>query len=151
MVNKFLFITKDKKFLYDGKVREVKKELQDLDGVEIRFARPMIVLDVEGVNLWHFVKNYGHLTVGDYTVLDLVDLLEENNFILYVDHEKKNVEVFVQDKGVITLPYSTLDFLRYLLAKTSRGVLLENTTFDDIVDSQSSQIEPKRKLRFKIF
>ncbi|MFP3218577.1 MAG: hypothetical protein RXQ99_08285 [Acidianus sp.] len=131
MAGKFLFITKDKKFLFDGKVREIKKELQDLDGMEIRFARPMIVYELDGVNLNYFVKNYGHLAVGDYTVLDLVDLLEENNFILYVDHEKRKVEVFVQGKDkVITLPYSTLDFLRYLLAKTSRGVLLESTTFD---------------------
>ncbi|MCY0882985.1 MAG: hypothetical protein OWQ50_04115 [Acidianus infernus] len=131
MAGKFLFITKDRKFLFDGKVREVKKELQDLDGMEIRFARPMIVYELDGVNLNYFVKNYGHLTVGDYTVLDLVDLLEENNFILYVDHYKEKVEVFVQGKEeIITLPYSTLDFLRYLLAKTSRGVLLESTTFD---------------------
>ena len=148
MAGKFLFITKDKKFLYDGKVKEVKKELPDLDGVEIRFARPMIVYDVENVNLRYFVKNYGQLAVGDYTVLDLVDLLEENNFILFVDHEKKVIELFVQDKGIITLPYSTLDFLRYLLAKTSRGVLLESTTFDTLTEPQT---EPKRKLRFKIF
>ncbi|BDC18677.1 hypothetical protein [Acidianus sp. HS-5] len=151
MAGKFLFITKDKKFLYDGKVREIKKELQDLDGVEIRFARPMIVYDLENVNLRYFVKNYGQLVVGDYTVLDLVDLLEENNFILFVDHKKKVIEVLVQDKGIITLPYSTLDFLRYLLAKTSRGVLLENATFDIIAEDQSSHIEPKHKLRFKIF
>ena len=65
MAGKFLFITKDKKFLFDGKVREVKKELQDLDGMEIRFARPMIVYELDGVNLNYFVKNYGHLAVGE--------------------------------------------------------------------------------------
>ena len=44
-----LFITPDKKFLYNGKrIKEVKKDKDIPENAELRFAKPMIVYDVEG-------------------------------------------------------------------------------------------------------
>ncbi|AWR95495.1 hypothetical protein [Acidianus brierleyi] len=131
MAFKVLFLTKDKKFIYDGKVREVR-QLEDLEGINIRFSRPMIVYDVEEVDLDYFTENFGHLLVGDKTVVDLVHLLKFSNFIAYVDHYRNKIELFIDGNKYIELSYSSLPFLRYLFAKIPRGILLENTDFYSI-------------------
>ena len=136
---KILFITNDKKFYYNGgKIKEVKR-LDNLDGVEIRFARPMIVYDVD-LPLSHFVEELGNLVVGNYTVSQLTQALYFHNFILFVDHEKKKIEVFMDNGKTFELPYSTLDFLRYYFAKIG-GILLESESFEYLEASSNSEID----------
>jgi hypothetical protein len=131
MTSKVLFLTKDKMFVYDDRVKEVKK-IDNLEGFNIRFSRPMIVYDVEEINLDYFTENFGHLLVGDRTVVDLIHLLKLSNFIVYVDHYRNNIELFIDGGKYIQLSYSLLPFLRYLFAKIPRGILLENADFDTI-------------------
>lgn len=131
MAFKVVFLTKDKKFIYDGKVKETKK-IDDLEGANIRFSRPMIVYDVEEVDLNYFTENFGHLVIGDKTVVDLVHLLKFSNFIAYIDHYRNKIELFIDGNKYIELAYSSLSFLRYLFAKIPRGILLENADFDTL-------------------
>lgn len=126
---KFLFITKDKKFYYDGKKVKEVKSLDDLEGVTIIFARPMIVYDVEEVGLSYFEEKFGDLVIGDYTVQKLSNILRYNNFIVYVDHKKTQINLLVEGIGIMSLPYKALNFLRYFLAKLLRGILLESAEF----------------------
>ncbi|ARM74769.1 hypothetical protein [Acidianus manzaensis] len=134
MVTKFLFITKDKKFYFDGKKIKEVKSLDDLNGVKIIFARPMIVYDIDKIGLAYFEENYGNLVVGDYTVQNLIDIILSYNFIVYVDHGSKSISLISESKGgvIISLNYSALDFLRYFFAKVPKGILLESTDFDFI-------------------
>ncbi|AWR96290.1 hypothetical protein DFR86_01185 [Acidianus sulfidivorans JP7] len=129
MISKFLFITKDKKFYYNGKKIKEIKNLDDLSGVKIIFARPMIVYDVDKIGLAYFEENFGNLVVGDYTVEKLIDIVLSYNFILYVDHENRKIYLISEGNGIIQLNYSALDFLRYFFAKT-KGILLESANFD---------------------
>lgn len=132
MNSKFLFITKDKKFYYDGKkIKEVKR-LEDLGGVTIIFAKPMIVYDVQEIGLSYFEENFGNLVVGEHTVEKLINLLLSNDFIVYVDHERRQISVILESKGIISLPYNVLEFLRYFLAKLPRGILLESEEFQNL-------------------
>ena len=136
---KFLFISSDKKFYYnEGKIKEVKS-IDKLEGVEIKFVRPMIVYDV-GLSLSYFVEELGNLIVGNYTVSQLTQLLYFHNFILFVDHNKKKIEVFMDNGKTIDLPYSKLDFLRYYFAKMG-GILLENVSFDNLEASPHAKID----------
>jgi len=136
---KILFITSDKKFYYnEGKIKEVKM-LNNLDGVEIRFARPMIVYDVD-LPLSYFVEEYGNLLVGNYTVSQLTQALYFHNFILFVNHKKKKIEVFMDNGKTFELPYLALDFLRYYFAKIG-GILLESESFEYLEASSNSEID----------
>ncbi|EWG06745.1 MAG: hypothetical protein ASUL_08004 [Candidatus Aramenus sulfurataquae] len=125
MPSKYLFITKDKVFSYDGKVREMKK-VKELDGYEIRLARPMIVYDVEELELQDLME----VLSGP---LKLVLDLRFTDFIVYVDHYSKKVEIFANKGKYLELPYSYLPLLRYVLAKIPGGILLENAdlSFED--------------------
>lgn len=125
---KVLFLTNDKKFYYDGKKIKEVKALRDLNGVEIRFARPMLVYDVD-VPLSYFTEELGGVSLGNYTLSQLTQLLYFRDSLVYVDHERKRIQVFVEGGLVVDLPYSSLDFLRYYFAKIGR-VLLESVSFD---------------------
>jgi len=136
---KILFITNDKKFYYnEGKIKEVKS-VDKLDGIEVRFARPMIVYDVD-IPLSYFVEELGNLELGNYTVSQLTQLLYFHNYIVFVDHEKKKIEVLIDNGKMIELPYSKLDFLRYYLAKIGR-ILLESESFEYLQASSNTEID----------
>ncbi len=125
MPSKVLFITKDRVFSYDGKVRELKK-VKELEGYDVRVARPMLVYDVDGLELQDILE----YASGPLQVL--VDL-RFTDFIVYVDHRSEKVEVFANKGVYFTLPYSYLPLLRYALAKVPGGILLESAdlTFED--------------------
>ncbi|BCU71487.1 hypothetical protein [Stygiolobus caldivivus] len=128
-----LFITPDRKFLYDGKkIKEVKKEKDVPQGSEIIFAKPMLVYDIEGINLSYLVENYGVVTVGELKLHELVQKLDWKDFILFVDHNRKTIRAFIRGGEELDLPYSSLDFLRYILAKFHSGILLESAEFEEI-------------------
>jgi hypothetical protein len=128
MVSKVLFITKEGKFLYDGNIHDVKS-VKNLDNVEIKFSRPMIVFDIDNVNLDYFITNYGNLQVGEYNLVNIVNFIVQHNYILFVDHSKKKITIYLNGANEISLPYEYLVLLRYLLAKTPSGILLESTDF----------------------
>ncbi|BFH73729.1 hypothetical protein SJAV_16730 [Sulfurisphaera javensis] len=137
-MTKVLFLTKDKKFYYDdGKIKEVKN-IKDLNGVEIRFARAMLVYDTD-LPLSYFVEELGNVTIGNYTLSQLTQLLYFRNSIVFVDHEKKKIQIFLEKKEIIELPYSSLDFLRYYFAKIGR-ILLESVSFDYFEALSDSEI-----------
>ncbi|QGR19561.1 hypothetical protein [Stygiolobus azoricus] len=128
-----VFITPDKKFLYDGKrIKEVKKDKDIPENAELSFAKPMIVYDVEGFTLSELVDNYGTLLLGTMKLRELVSKLDWRDFILFVDHIKKTISVFVSGGEEFTIPYDSLEFIRYLLAKFHSGILLESASFDEI-------------------
>jgi len=136
---KILFITNDKKFYYnERKIKEVKS-IDGLDGIEVRFARPMTVYDVE-LPLSYFVEELGNLEVGNYTVSQLTQLLYFHNFIVFVDHNKKKIEVFLDNGKTLELPYSKLDFLRYYFAKIGR-ILLESESFEYLEASSNTEVD----------
>jgi len=128
MVSKVLFITKEGKFYYDGDVHKVES-ITDLTNVEIKFSMPMIVYDVDNVNLDYFIVNYGNLQVGEYNLANIINFIVQYNYLLFVDHSKKRIDIYLNGGNEISLPYGYLDLLRYLLAKISSGVLLESTDF----------------------
>lgn len=136
---KILFLTNDKKFYYDGKRIKEVKYIKDLNGAEVRFARPMIVYDVD-LPLSYFVEELGNFTLGDYTLTQLTQILYFNNSIVYVNHEKKEIEILVEGGKVIKLPYSSLPFLRYYLAKIGR-ILLESISFEYLETLSDSKID----------
>lgn len=138
-IMKILFLTNDKKIYYNnGKIKEVK-QLEDMNGVEIRFARPMVVYDVN-LPLSYFVEELGDLKLGDYTVSQLTQLLYFHNFIVFVDHNNKKIEFLVDNGKLIEVPYSTLDFLRYYLAKIGR-ILLESESFEYLEALSHSKVD----------
>ncbi|BAB65653.1 hypothetical protein STK_06540 [Sulfurisphaera tokodaii str. 7] len=136
---KILFLTNDKKFYYDGKRIKEVKYIKDLNGVEVRFARPMIVYDTD-LPLSYFVEELGDVNLGDYTLNQLTQILYFNNSIVYVNHEKKEIEIFVEGGKVIKLPYSSLPLLRYYLAKIGR-ILLESISFEYLETLSYSKID----------
>ena len=126
-----IFITTDgRKFVYDGKrVKESKKEVA---GGVIKLVRPMLVYDVEELDLVDMIENYGNILLGEILVRKFVSELDFKNFILYVDHLNKEIRVYVEGGKTFVLPYSTLPFLRYLLAKLHSGILLESVSGEEL-------------------
>jgi hypothetical protein len=126
-----IFITTDnRKFTYDGKrVKELKKEIT---GGVIKLARPMLVYDVEELDLADIIENYGNLLLGEILVRKFISEINFKNFILYVDHLNKEISVYVEGGKTFILPYSTLPFLRYLLAKLHSGILLESVSVEEL-------------------
>ena len=135
---KILFITNDKKIYYnEGKIKEVKS-VNTLDGVEIRFSKPMTVYDVN-LPLSYFVEELGNILIGNYTLSQLTQLLYFHSFILFVDHNKKKIEVLIDNGRTLELPYSKLEFLRYYFAKMG-GILLESVSFDYLEASSNTEV-----------
>ncbi|AHC52474.1 hypothetical protein SUSAZ_04855 [Sulfolobus acidocaldarius SUSAZ] len=127
--NKIAFITKDKKFVIDGsKIKEVKKIPE---GYKINFAKPMLVFRLDGVDLSQFIESCGSVLVGRITIEGLVKKIDYENFLLYVDHNKKDIMVFVNGE-VHSLSYNKLPFLRYVLGSLHSGILLESASFNEI-------------------
>ncbi|AAY80404.1 hypothetical protein [Sulfolobus acidocaldarius] len=128
-INKIAFITKDKKFIIDGgKIKEAKKIPE---GYKINFAKPMLVFRLDGVDLSYFIESCGSLLVGSLTIKGLVKKIDYEDFLLYVDHNRKDIIVFINGE-IYKLSYSKLPFLRYVLGSLHSGILLESASFDEI-------------------
>ena len=126
-----VFITPDKKFMYDGKrIKELKKEIPE--GATIIFAKPMIVYDVEELSIPYLIENYGSLLIGSLKLEELVRRLDWRDFILFVDHNKKTITAYIKGGDTLELPYNALEFLRYVFAKFHSGILLESATFNEL-------------------
>ena len=126
---KFLFITtNEEKILYNnGEIKKVKKE-EDVTGAEIRFARKMIRISPKLPPHIFIYKNKDEKLNEKYTVPKIVDRLYMHNFIVYIDHERKRVEVLIDDGEVVELNYEKLDFLRKYFYVVRGGIYLESVT-----------------------
>jgi len=128
---KVLFVTKKEKILYeDGKILRTEDMV---DGVEIRFVkriRPYFICPPEGIP-YSFSSFGAHYVNPRYTTDELADKLQGHSFIVYVDHYKKKIELFIDNGEIDQLYYYIFDFLKYFFAFFSKGIILENLDFQE--------------------
>jgi len=124
---RILFITKNEKILFDnGKIGKVKS-FNQID--EMRFVKKVklnLILPPIGAP----VVTFGYDYVNErYTADQLFDKLRGHSFIVYINHEKRKIELFLDTGEVDELYYPLLDFFKYFFAFLSGGIILESANF----------------------
>ena len=133
-MQKILFILPDKKLLYDnGKIKEVKG-VYDLSNTEIRFAKQIMRDDnnkKDRSNLPAFVWENRNVKLNGLSLRQLYYSLAFHEFILFIDHEKKEIELLIDDGRIIKFSYSDLVLVKEFFTKVG-GMLLESDSFKNL-------------------
>jgi len=124
-----LFVANKEKFLFDnGKILKIK-DFEEVD--EIRFVKKIrsnLIFPPVGTP---FGMTFGGYYVNEkYTSDQLFDKLRGHSFIVYINHEKRKIELFVDTGEVEELYYSLLDFFKDFFGFFSKAIILENLNFD---------------------
>lgn len=130
-MQKILFILPDKKLLYNnGKIKEVKG-VYELDNTEIRFAKQIIIDKKDRNNLPTFIWTNRNIKLNGFSLRQLYDNLVFHEFILFINHEKKEIELLVDDGRIIKFSYSDLELIKEFFTKVG-GILLESDSFKNL-------------------
>lgn len=125
-----LFVTNKEKFLFsNGKILKVKN-VEEVD--EIRFVKKIrsnLILPPVGTPFG--MAFGGHYVNEKYTADQLFDKLRGHIFIVYINHEKRKIQLFIDTGEVEELYYSLLDFFKYFFSFFSKAIILENANFRD--------------------
>lgn len=129
-MRKVLFILQDKKILYNnGKIKEVQR-VSDLKDFEIKFARK-IINNKTTHDLPAFLQAHRNVKINGLTLYQLFDEVVFHNFILFIDHEKREIELLMDNRKTVKFPYSDLEIIRNFFLEIN-GMILESIPFRDI-------------------
>jgi len=129
---KVLFLLTDgKKLLYEnGEIRKVKNI--DIENTEVRLARKMIRI-CPCLPPHIFTSRYRDVMLSEkYKTSMLTERLYMHNFIVFVDHWKKRVELLIDDGEVVELFYEKLEFLRKYFYVVMGGEYLESVSAEEV-------------------
>ena len=120
----------NKRILYDnGKIKEVKS-MYNLNGLEIKFTKEMVNTD-KNFSLTELIWQNRNLRLGNFTLHQLYNELLYRDFILFVDHDSRRIELMLDDGTVHEIEYSNLEIVRKFFSKCG-GIKLESADFKDL-------------------
>ena len=148
-MRRILFVLPDTKILYDnGKIKEVER-IYYLEGTEIRFARRLIYDKENNKNVTTFIWTNRNVKLNGYTLRQIYEELLFHQFILFIDHEKKDIELLIDDGRNVKFSYSDIGLIKEFFQKLG-GMLLESDIFKNLelfsYDDEEAVVESIKKL-----